>query len=34
MSAEDLPKGNAQIAVGGGQPAGKIPHVEVTISMP
>jgi beta-glucosidase len=33
VSAEDLPKGKAQIAVGGGQPAGKIPHVEVTISM-
>ena len=31
LAAEDLPKANAKISVGGGQPTGTIPHVETTL---
>jgi beta-glucosidase len=31
LATEDLPKGKATISVGGGQPVGRIPHVEATI---
>ena len=31
VAPEDLPKGKVQISVGGGQPTGKVPHVDTSI---
>ena len=31
LGTDDLPKGKAQVSVGGGQPVGKVAHVEVTL---